>query len=96
MYVFTSVSQTQTTPILIPTICGRPATATKPQDDDDNDNEEEEDAAESEENDKQDGLQPLANVLVTLSTPQIVMVQPTHHQGVGGDQVHDHTHNTIV
>ena len=43
--------------------------------DDDNDNEEE-DAAESEENDKQDGLQPLADGLVTLSTPQIVMVQP--------------------
>ena len=38
----------------------------KPHDDDDNDKEEE-DAAESEENDKQDGLQPFVDGLVTLS-----------------------------
>ena len=69
MYSGTSVSQT--TPILIPTFCGRPAISTQ--------NlkmmmmmtmnydKEEEDAAESEENNKQDGLQPLADGLVTLS-----------------------------
>ena len=43
--------------------------STQPQDDDDDDKEEEEEDAESEANDKQDGqgLQPLADGLVTLS-----------------------------
>ena len=42
--------------------------SSQPQDDYDDDNgKEEADAAESEENDKQDGLQPLAGGLVTLS-----------------------------
>ena len=58
--------------------------STQPQDDDDDDNDKEkEDAVESEENDKQDGLQSLADGLVTLSL--LPKSQPAQSQGVGGD-----------
>ena len=52
-----------------PSVVDLPSTQLQDDDDDDDNDKEEEDAAESEVNDKQDGqgLQPLADELVTLS-----------------------------